>query len=148
MGPLSELLWAVYGFIQAAENTGNQAYAKLAQQWQTWMDYTKTTGAHIFYKGNGQVCAVADIANQSLPVFDPNQSYVCEGSGRLNDPYEGELFTFWLQFFGGLTDADIQALWEAKAPQLVSVDYNMGGVGPITVQKGEYLTVYMREGLY
>lgn len=79
---------------------------------------------------------MADIANQSLPVNHPNQTYVCEGSGRLNDPYEGELFTFWLQFFAGLSNADKTALWEVKKPQLVSVEYNMGGVGPITVQKG------------
>lgn len=93
----------------------------------------------IFYAGNGEVCAVTTIANQSLPVNDPKQSYSCEGSGRLNDPYEGELFTFRLQFFGGLTDADITALWKAKRPQMGSVDYQMGNVGPITVQKGRYI---------
>lgn len=77
------------------------------------------------------------IGNQSLPVNDPAQSYSCEGSGRLNDPYEGELFTFWLQFFGGFTQADKKALWDAKRPQLVSDEYDMGNVGPITVQRGE-----------
>lgn len=91
----------------------------------------------IFHKGDGQVCAVTDIKNQSLPVNHPNQSYVCEGDGRLNDPYEGELFTFWLQFFAGLSGADKKALWEVKRPQLVSVNYHMGNVGPITVQKGK-----------
>jgi hypothetical protein len=74
--------------------------------------------------------------DQSLPVNHPDQSYVCEGSGLLDDPFEGEIFTFWLQFFGGLTDADKQSLWEFKRPQLVSVDYKMGKLGPITVQKG------------
>lgn len=43
----SELLWAVYGFIQALENTRNRAYLELAQKWQGWMDYTKTTGAKV-----------------------------------------------------------------------------------------------------
>ena len=68
---------------------------------------------------------------------DPRQTYKCEGSGTLNDPYEGELFTWWLYFFGGLSQKDKNLLWEVKRPQLVSVEYNMGGVGPITVQKGE-----------
>lgn len=90
----------------------------------------------IFYKGNGHVCAVTDIKNQSLPVDHPDQTYTCEGSGRLDDPYEGELFTFWLQFFAGLTDEDVKQLWQVKRQKLVSVDYNMGNVGPITVQKG------------
>lgn len=92
--------------------------------------------AQIFYLGDGQVCAVIDLKNQSLPVDHPDQSYTCEGSGRLNDPYEGELFTFWLQFFADLPDSDKKALWEIKRPQLVSVDYHIGNVGPITVQKG------------
>ncbi|EAW07211.1 endo-beta-1,2-glucanase [Aspergillus clavatus NRRL 1] len=135
-----ELFWAVYGFIQALENTGSPAHAKLASRWQNWMDYTKTTAAKIFYKGNGQVCAVSSIKNQSLPVDHPDQGYACEGTGRLNDPYEGELFTFWLQFFGGLSDADVAAIWAAKKPQLVSVDYHMGNIGPITVQKGYWFS--------
>ncbi|RAO69576.1 uncharacterized protein BHQ10_005588 [Talaromyces amestolkiae] len=135
-----ELLWAVYAFIQAAENTSNKSYIDLANKWQTWMDYTKTTAAHIFYRGDGKVCAVTDIKNQSLPVYHPEQTYVCEGTGYLNDPYEGELFTWWLQFFGGLSDADVEALWEYKRPQLVSVDYHIGNVGPITVQKGYWFS--------
>ncbi|KAJ6097338.1 hypothetical protein N7499_001712 [Penicillium canescens] len=135
-----ELLWAVYGFIQALESTGNKSYLGLAQKWQTWMDYTKTTAAKIFYLGDGQVCAVIDLKNQSLPVNHPDQSYTCEGSGLLNDPYEGELFTFWLQFFADLSDSDKEALWEIKRPQLVSVDYHVGNVGPITVQKGYWFS--------
>ncbi|KAJ5662378.1 uncharacterized protein N7477_009994 [Penicillium maclennaniae] len=136
----SELLWAVYGFIQALESTGDKSYASLAQKWQIWMDYTKTTAAKIFYQGNGRVCAVIDLKDQSLPIDHPDQSYTCEGDGLLNDPYEGELFTFWLQFFGGLSDSDKEALWNVKRPQLVSVDYHMGDFGPITVQKGYWFS--------
>ncbi|KAJ5881865.1 uncharacterized protein N7529_000537 [Penicillium soppii] len=135
-----ELLWAVYGFIQALENTGDKSYLELAQKWQVWMDYTKTTAAKIFYHGNGHVCAVIDIKDQTLAVNHPDQSYLCEGDGLLNDPFEGEIFTFWLQFFGGLSDADKKALWEVKRPQLVSVDYQMGKFGPITVQKGYWFS--------
>jgi hypothetical protein len=76
----------------------------------------------------------------------------------LNDPYEGELFTWWMYFFGGLSKTDKQALWQIKRPQLVAVNYtgsivntsysdpmatNYSGdpvvskiIGPITVQKG------------
>jgi hypothetical protein len=90
----------------------------------------------IFYAGNGAVCAVTDIKNQSLHVNDPQQSYGCEGAGTLDDPYEGELFTWWLYFFGGISQEDKNLLWKVKRPQLVSVEYNIGGVGPITVQKG------------
>ncbi|OOQ85565.1 putative GPI anchored protein [Penicillium brasilianum] len=135
-----ELLWAVYAFIQAAESSSNQSYIDLAKKWQTWMDYTKTTAAHIFYEGAGKVCAVVDIKNQTLPVDHPEQTYTCEGSSYLDDPYEGELFTWWLQFFGGLPEAEIEALWEYKRAKLVSVDYHMGKFGPITVQKGYWFS--------
>lgn len=90
----------------------------------------------IFYKGNGRVCTVIDIKDQSLPVNHPDQLYLCETKDLLDDPFEGEIFTFWLQFFGDLSKADKKALWEVKKPQLVSVDYEMGEFGPITVQKG------------
>jgi hypothetical protein len=92
----------------------------------------------IFYQGAGKVCAVVDIKNQTLPVHHAEQTYACEGTDSyLDDPYEGELFTWWLQFFGGLSDTDIEALWEYKRAKLVSVDYHMGNFGPITVQKGK-----------
>lgn len=90
----------------------------------------------IFYGGAGKVCAVVDIKNQTLPVYHPEQTYACEGKNYLDDPFEGELFTWWLQFFGGLSEADVEGLWEFKRAKLLSVDYHMGKVGPITVQKG------------
>lgn len=43
-----ELIWAVYGFIQALENTGNKSYLDLARGWQTWLDYTKKTAAEVW----------------------------------------------------------------------------------------------------
>ena len=45
--PSRELIWAVYGFIQALENTGNKSYLDLARGWQSWLDYTKTTAAEV-----------------------------------------------------------------------------------------------------
>ena len=127
----------MYGFIQALDNTYNPANQHLARRWQTWLDYAKLNAATVFYRGQGQVCAVTDLNNQSLQVNDPNQGYKCEGNGTLNDPYEGELFTWFLYFFGGLSQKDKEQLWHVKRPQLVQTEYNMNGVGPITVQKGE-----------
>lgn len=43
----SELLWAVYGCIQALENSKNPKYIKLAQGWQNWLDYAKSTVATV-----------------------------------------------------------------------------------------------------
>ena len=132
----SELIWAVYACINALEQSRDPSFKDLAKGWQKWLDYVKTTAATVFYKGDGHVCAVTKINNQTLPLKDPKQGYQCEGTSYLDDPYEGELFTHFLNAFGGLSRKDKDALWQAKRAKLVSVEYNMGGVGPITVEQG------------
>ncbi|KAF8865172.1 putative GPI anchored protein [Acephala macrosclerotiorum] len=107
-----ELIWAVYSAVQVLETSPIPGYSDLAK------------AAKIFYKGNG---TVTDLANQSFLVDNPRQNYSWEGSRTLNDPYEGELFTWWLYFFDRLSENGKNLLWEVKRPQLVSVEYNMGG---------------------
>lgn len=80
---------------------------------------------------------MTNIGNQTWQVNDPAQIYACQGDSYLDDPYEGELFTYFLQFFADLTPEEKEQLWVFKRPQLVRVDYDMGGVGPVTVQQGE-----------
>lgn len=139
----SELLWAVYACIHVLEQSHDRGSRDLAANWQQWFDYVKTTAAAVFYAGDGHVCAVTSIKDQTLPVHDANQHYQCEGTGYLDDPYEGELFTHFLNVFGGLPAKDKQALWVAKRAKLVSVEYNMGGVGPITVEQGKHFLTYL-----
>lgn len=134
-----ELLWAVYGAIEVLSSSPSASFKALGQQWQDWFDYTVSNAARIFYAGGGKVCAVTDLANENLTVWDKAQNYSCEGQSYLDDPYEGELFTWALYFFGGLGAQDKQELWEFKAPQLVRREYDMGGVGPITVQEGKFV---------
>ena len=108
------------------------------------------------------MCAVVDL-NQTLLPSHPLQNYTCENDSSgavqtLNDPYEGELFTWWLYFYGELSHHDREQLWLYKRPQLLAVNYtgsivntsasypiatNFSGdpvigksIGPITVQKG------------
>lgn len=131
----AELIWAVYAAVEALSQSPKPGYKQLGQRWQDWLDYTKAHAAQLFYRGDGVVCAVTTL-NQSLAPFDPNQNYTCEGTAVLNDPYEGELFAWWLYFFGGLSRPEKHAIWAAKRPQLRSVEYHQHGVGPITVQEG------------
>ncbi|KAL3956127.1 hypothetical protein ACCO45_008973 [Purpureocillium lilacinum] len=131
-----ELLWAVYACIQALENSHNPSFGKLAKGWQTWFDYVKTTAVPIFYRGQGLVCAVTKIKDQGLPVSDAGQHYECETPNYLDDPYEGELFTHFVNLFSKLPKKEKDQLWTVKRKKLVSVEYNMGGVGPITVEQG------------
>ncbi|KAG5950484.1 hypothetical protein E4U53_004966, partial [Claviceps sorghi] len=135
-----ELVWAVYACIHALEQSRNLLNKSLAQDWQRWLDYVKTTAATVFYQGDGRVCAVTELKDQTRPLKDPEQRYTCEGTSRLDDPYEGELFTHFLNSFGGLSRKEKKALWQAKRAKLVESVYNMGGYGPITVQEGYWFS--------
>lgn len=128
-----ELLWAVYGAVRALEESGR---GELAGEWERWLDYAKGNVGRVFYHGaEGEVCAVVTL-DQSLGPREEGQRYECEGEGRLDDPYEGELLTWWVYFFGGLGREEREGLWVRKRAKLQSVEYEEGGVGPVTVQKG------------
>ena len=130
-----ELIWAVYAAVEVLSSSVRPDFQKLGEKWQSWLDYTKANAAKLFYRGDGVVCAVTTLHQALLP-DDPKQNYTCEGDSVLDDPYEGELFAWWLYFFGGLSAPEKEAVWTAKRPKLESVEYQMGDVGPITVQKG------------
>ncbi|KAF2111752.1 putative GPI anchored protein [Lophiotrema nucula] len=145
-----ELLWSVYAAVEALGRSKSAKYQELAKGWQTWLDYTKTTAAEIkplnhnqlFYNGTGRVCAVTTIGNQSEAIGSPSQSYTCEGNNTLNDPYEGELFAWWLYLFSPhLTPSEKEELWVVKRPQLVAVDWHSNtSLGDVTVQKGYWFS--------
>ncbi|KFZ20061.1 hypothetical protein V501_00321 [Pseudogymnoascus sp. VKM F-4519 (FW-2642)] len=138
-----ELLWAVYGAIQAMEKSSEKSFQQLAGKWQKWLDFTKTTLPIMFYNGGGRVCASTAIANQSLPVSHPNQTYICENPTYiLDDPYEGELVTWWLHFFGGFSSAEKLKLWEVKRAKMKSIDWKEGSKGPVTVLQGYWFSAH------
>ncbi|KAF2244423.1 putative GPI anchored protein [Trematosphaeria pertusa] len=136
-----ELLWAVYGAVQALERSNQSEFTDLARGWQAWLDYTKTTATEVFYNGTGRVCAVTAIGNQSEPLGGPDQSYMCEGNQTLNDPYEGELFTWWLYLFSDLNTAKKEELWTVKRTQVVATEWHSNtSLGDVTVQKGYWFS--------
>ncbi|KAF2473431.1 uncharacterized protein BDR25DRAFT_323966 [Lindgomyces ingoldianus] len=123
------------GFVEAFEQWKNLRLQSLAKRWQKWLDYTKVTAEEVFYNGIGRVCAVESIRNQSVPIGGFNQSYICEGTQALNDPYEGEPFTLWLYLFSPcLTATDKADIWAVKRPQLVLVEWDSNtSLGNVTV---------------
>ncbi|EKM82123.1 hypothetical protein AGABI1DRAFT_55288, partial [Agaricus bisporus var. burnettii JB137-S8] len=144
-----ENIWAIYATIEALLKVGNKKYDALAHNWQSYLDYLKTTAGKVFYRGEGHICAVTDLANQSLPVDHPDQSYKCEGtdqSSLINDPYEGQSFMFFFYLFGNLKKADKEALLAFKRPKLVSVEWSMPGYQKVTVQKGFWFSSHENWG--
>ncbi|KAH7041217.1 putative GPI anchored protein [Microdochium trichocladiopsis] len=136
-----ELLWAIYACIQALEKApgSDKTSKELAAHWQLWLDYAAKTAPKVFYQGDGKVCAVVAIKDQSLPLDHPDQSYSCESpTSLLDDPYEGETLAYFLQLYTDLPAKEKDAIWTYKrsAGKLAKVEYSQGGVGPITVRKG------------
>ena len=90
----------------------------------------------MFYRSEGNVCTVTAL-NQNISWTDPSQNFSCPVDPNLhkvfylNDPYEGELFAWFLYLYTDLPEADKEALWVAKRPQLVEVTYN-GSVVNVT----------------
>lgn len=42
-----ELLWAVYGAIEALKCSSDDAFGALGDKWQAWLDYTTQTAAEV-----------------------------------------------------------------------------------------------------
>ena len=67
--------------------------------------------------------------NQNISWADPSQNFTCPVNpdvGQpvwLDDPYEGELFTWFLYLYTNMSDTDKDLLWTSKRAKLVSVDY-------------------------
>ncbi|KAF8155411.1 putative GPI anchored protein [Crassisporium funariophilum] len=147
-----ENMWAIYALIEALQSVKGNKYTELASKWQGYLSYLSTTMSKVFYRGNGRICAVTNIKDQSLQVDDPSQSYVCEGvdsSGNpfINDPFEGQQFMWYLYLFGSLNRTEKQALLEFKRPQLVSNDWSRPGYPIVTVQKGFWFSSHENWGL-
>lgn len=119
-----ELIWAVYGLVEVLHQSNRSEFRQLGDSWETWLNYTKENAARVFYLGGGRVCAVTQL-NQTQTPTSPSQNYTCEGGDTsvLNDPYEGELFTWWLYFYGNLNSYNKSALWDFKRPQLKALNY-------------------------
>jgi len=102
----------------------------------------------VFWAPPASVWDVVRVTNVSLPPSAPGQ-FTPDGGGTLDDPYEGELFTWALDLFGGLNATQRLALWRAKRPLLRAVTYRRpagapasAGEGDVTVQRGFWFSAH------
>ena len=136
-----ELFWAAFALEHVLrEKHPNET--SLADSWRgVWKNMTDTALA-VFYAGNGTLRTVTNIGNQAWPVW--NNTY--NGSGSLNDPYEGELFTVMVYLFTNLSTAEKHQLWVNKREMLQRVQLSgikyRGKAATITVQKGFWFSAH------
>jgi len=94
----------------------------------------------MFYNGNGLISAVTKILNVTAQPTPGN--YVNDNSGYLDDPYEGELFAFFLDLFGQWpNENEKEEVWIKKRAKLQAVNYTTPE-GPITVQRGWWFSAH------
>jgi len=128
-----ELIFSLTALIQAMKGKGLE---ELRTRYQNYLDLLTKYAAMIFYDGNGNVRAVTKIKNiYANPTPDNYQNENEAHLGFLNDPYEGELFQFYLVMFGGLPQKDIDLIWSRNIPNIVAIDYKTP-LGNITVERG------------
>ena len=102
----------------------------------------------IFYEGEGKVRAVAKIFDNKKSVDQntyTNRQTNCDQPTSvcyLDDPYEGELFTFMLYFYSPWNDSqEREKLWSVKSAKLQSAEFTIDQ-GTLTVQKGWWFSAH------
>jgi hypothetical protein len=141
-----ENIWAIYALknvLLDISQTAPQQYRARLQNlytlWQAQWDLLAQTAVTLFYYDVGNLCAVTIIPNISAAPSE--NSYSCDGNGFLDDPNEGELFTWFVYFFGNFSQVSgniehiKKQLWINKRAQLVPIEYRINA-STVTIQRG------------
>mmetsp|Transcript_19047 Transcript_19047/g.21211 ORF Transcript_19047/g.21211 Transcript_19047/m.21211 type:complete len:519 (+) Transcript_19047:48-1604(+) len=122
-----EMIWGMYALYNVLQDSENGEYKNLGAAYKKYFDYMAQTAKPLFYKGDGHVASVAQVGSTQQAESNLKD---------LDDPYEGEMFTFFMDLFSPWkNESERELLWIVKRPLLVSVDYQTPK-GNITVQKG------------
>lgn len=132
-----ELVWALIAAVQVLREKN---YTQLADRYQRRVQMMADYGPMIFYKGDGQLITVAKIKNVTLSPTPNNyyQEMPCGNVCYLDDPYEGELFTMFLDLFGNWSRYPVgerDKLWPPKRAKIEKVRFH-SRVGEIEVERG------------
>jgi len=127
-----EWVWALKAAVEALEQ---REQPTLAKRYSSYIDMLAKNALLVFYAGEGKLRTVTVIANMSAPP-SPGNYYGPPQVGYLDDPYEGELFTFFVDLYSMAHDpAEREKMWVYKRELLQAVKYHTPS-GPITVQRG------------
>lgn len=115
-----------WGLVAVAHMLHVRGFEDVATQYDELIAYLVSTAQTVFYGGQGRVWSVVQIKDIYAPPTPAN--YQPDGEptpGMLDDPYEGELFTFLIDLFGTWASAaDREVLWSVKAPLLQAVNFS------------------------
>lgn len=126
-----QLAWSLYAVANVLATRG---YTDLSNRYFAQVKMMADNALTVFYDGNGHTRTVAGIKNITGPCEESN--YYTTANGYLDDPYEGELFTFFMDLFSTWpTPDEREKVWEYKRALLQRSEFQSPS-GNITVQKG------------
>eukprot|EP01125_Pyxidicula_operculata_P018068 TRINITY_DN6399_c0_g1_i2.p1 TRINITY_DN6399_c0_g1~~TRINITY_DN6399_c0_g1_i2.p1 ORF type:complete len:425 (+),score=83.98 TRINITY_DN6399_c0_g1_i2:389-1663(+) len=137
-----ENIWALYALLVVLEESKDNCQPQycptinsLFNRYNAYMTKLKKNAYMMFYDGQGRIRAETTILNVHAQPYPGN--YINKSPGYyLDDPYEGELFAFFLDLYGEWPNPnEREQVWINKRAKLQSVDLSTPS-GPITVQRG------------
>ena len=136
-----QLLWSIKILIATLKD---KRLFNLADRYQQRLELMTQTAIPIFYEAQrgGLRCeaGIVQMFNESL-MINPN-NYFTAGTCLLDDPYEGELMTYFMDLYAPWTLFNYpinerDRLWAYKRARLVRAEYNTSTTpSQVTVQKG------------
>ena len=116
-------------------------YVALGRRYENYVSLLKKNALAVFYAGGGKVRAVTQILDVKKENPDAsNFKDACQC--WLDDPYEGELFTNFLDLFGEWPSAaERESVWLFKREMLQRSEL-LTPQGNITVQKGYWFSAH------
>lgn len=145
-----EMFWGLVAAAQAAQGLAealvsdnadldkraSAVAAGLRTQWQAMADAAPL----VFWGGSTDPSVVASIVTISNVSALPSRGLYSR-QGALEDPYEGELYTWVVDLFGGLTASQRLSLWELKRQHIASIQYSAPS-GQVAVQQGFWFSAH------
>ncbi|MBI4971211.1 MAG: 6-phosphogluconolactonase, partial [Candidatus Omnitrophica bacterium] len=125
-----QLAWSLYAAYHALDAKGHK---DLAARYKTRFDMMAQNAVTMFYEGGGKIRGEVKIKNVNAA---PSQENYLSNTNFLADPYEGELFTFFITLFGRWKDAkEADKVWANQRPNLKPSDFKTPQ-GRLTTLKG------------
>ncbi|KAF2071198.1 hypothetical protein CYY_007484 [Polysphondylium violaceum] len=130
-----EMIWGIYSVynILISNSTYSTNYPDLGQRYKSYFDTLASNAIMMFYNSNGYISSVTSIKDIfAQPTADNYQN----DGGYLDDPYEGELLTVFMDLFCQWPSRQaLDQVWINKRTLLQSTVFSTPK-GDITVQKG------------
>jgi len=130
-----EMIWGIYAVynILMSNETYSTNYPNLGQRYKNYFDTLASNAIMMFYNSNGYISSVTSIKDIYSQPYPGN--YQNDG-GYLDDPYEGELLTVFMDLFCQWpSEQALDQVWINKRNLLQSATFSTPK-GDITVQKG------------